>query len=109
MQVTVSQTLMFDELPFFLERLGTDIHELLREVQDAYVDADEHFDAERFTAYAHSLEEVRQLLSRVDIKVRELRALSLNYQQALLELENANNAPQEPAPVQAPLEEGGDV
>ena len=109
MKVTVSQTLMFDELPGFLERLGIDIEDMLLQVQETYAASDEHFQAERFTAYAGSLDEVRQLLARVDIKLGELRNLTLNYQQALLEMENANNAPQEPASVQVPLEEGGDA
>ena len=67
------------------------------------------FQAERFTAYAGSLDEVRQLLSRADTKIAELRNLTLNYQQALFEMENANGNPPEAAQMQPPLEEGGDV
>ena len=107
MKVTVSQTLMFDELPGFLERLGIDIEDMLLQVQETYAQSDDHFREERFTAYAGSLDEVRQLLNRVDIKLGELRNLTLNYQQALLEMET-NNTP-EPAPMPVPLEEGGDV
>ena len=109
MQVTVTQTLMFDELPHFLERLGVDIEDLIHQIQESYAESDEHFQQERFTAYAGSLDEVRALLARADVKLSELRNLTLNYQQALFEMENANSNAPEPAQVQEPLEEGGDV